>query len=301
MKADILDLTGNKVGTLELPPQFEEPIRLDLIKKAVLVVQNNNRQPYGAYPEAGKRPSVRISKRRRDYKTSYGHGISRSPRKVIWHRGRQFGWVGAFAPNTRGGRRSHPPKAEKDFSQDMNINERRKAIRSAISASLNKNLLQKNNYTSKAPLIIAEELERLNKTKEIKNLLVSLGLKIELSNTLKKKIKTGSSRLRGRKYRIKKGPLIVVSQKCSLMNAASNIPGLNISIVHNLNAELLAPGANPGRLIIWSNKSIERLGKEKLFMNYRRKIKLTKENGSIQNNKIPISNRKICKNNGNGE
>ena len=281
MKADILDLNGSKVGTLELPPQFEEPIRLDLIKKAVLVVQNNNRQPYGAYPEAGKRPSVRISKRRRDYKTSYGHGISRSPRKVIWHRGRQFGWVGAFAPNTRGGRRSHPPKAEKDFSQDMNINERRKAIRSAISASLNKNLLQKNNYTSKAPLIIAEELERLNKTKEIKNLLVSLGLKIELSNTLKKKIKTGSSRLRGRKYRIKKGPLIVVSQKCSLMNAASNIPGLNISIVHNLNAELLAPGANPGRLIIWSNKSIERLGKEKLFMNYRRKIKLTKENGSI--------------------
>ena len=281
MKADILDLTGNKVGTLELPPQFEEPIRLDLIKKAVLVVQNNNRQPYGAYPEAGKRQSVRISKRRRDYKTSYGHGISRSPRKVIWHRGRQFGWVGAFAPNTRGGRRSHPPKAEKDFSQDMNINERRKAIRSAISASLNKNLLQKNNYTSKAPLIISEELEKLNKTKEIKNLLVSLGLKIELSNTLKKKIKTGSSRLRGRKYRIKKGPLIVVSQKCSLMNAASNIPGLNISIVHNLNAELLAPGANPGRLIIWSNKSIERLGKEKLFMNYRRKIKLTKENGSI--------------------
>ena len=281
MKADILDLNGSKVGTLELPPQFEEPIRLDLIKKAVLVVQNNNRQPYGAYPEAGKRPSVRISKRRRDYKTSYGHGISRSPRKVIWHRGRQFGWVGAFAPNTRGGRRSHPPKAEKDFSQDMNINERRKAIRSAISASLNKNLLQKNNYTSKAPLIIAEELERLNKTKEIKNLLVSLGLKIELSNTLKKKTKTGSSRLRGRKYRIKKGPLIVVSQKCSLMNAASNIPGLNISIVHNLNAELLAPGANPGRLIIWSNKSIERLGKEKLFMNYRRKIKLTKENGSI--------------------
>ncbi|HLC73641.1 MAG TPA: 50S ribosomal protein L4 [Candidatus Nanoarchaeia archaeon] len=281
MKADILDLSGIKVGTLELPPQFEEPIRLDLIKKAVLVVQNNNRQPYGAYPEAGKRQSVRISKRRRDYKTSYGHGISRTPRKVIWHRGRQFGWVGAFVPNTRGGRRAHPPKAEKEFSQDLNINERRKAIRSAISASLNKSLLQENNYTPKAPLIITEDLEKLNKTKEIKSLLMKLGLTLELSNTLKRKTKTGSPRLRGRKYRIKKGPLVVVSQKCSLMNAASNIPGLNISIVHNLNAELLAPGANPGRLIIWSNKSIERLGKEKLFMNYRRKAKLAKENGSI--------------------
>src|SRR3989344_6614649 len=141
MKADILDLTGNKVGTLELPPQFEEPIRLDLIKKAVLVVQNNNRQPYGAYPEAGKRQSVRISKRRRDYKTSYGHGISRTPRKVVWRRGRQFGWVGAFAPGTVGGRRAHPPKASKDMIKKINKKEEAKAIRSELSATLNQELV----------------------------------------------------------------------------------------------------------------------------------------------------------------
>ena len=276
MKADIIDLNASKVSSIELPPQFEEPIRLDLIKKAVLAIQNNTRQPYGAYIGAGKRQSVRISKRRRDYKTSYGHGISRTPRKVIWHRGRQFGWVGAFVPNTRGGRRAHPPKAEKDFSQKLNINERRKAIRSAISASLNKELLIEKNYTFKTPIILVDEFEKINKTKDIKNLLLKLGLNLELENSTKRKIKSGSARIRGRKYRVKKGPLFVVSQDCSLMKAIKNFPGFDVSIVNQLNAELLAPGANPGRLVIWSNKSIEKLQKDKLYMNYKRKIKVKK-------------------------
>ncbi|MBS3149423.1 50S ribosomal protein L4 [Candidatus Woesearchaeota archaeon] len=274
MKADILDLNANKIESMELPSQFEEPLRLDLIKKAVLAVQNNKRQPYGAFPEAGKRQAVRISKRRRDYKTSYGHGISRSPRKVTWHRGRQFGWVGAFAPNTVGGRKAHPPKAEKDFSQKLNINERRKAIRSAISASLNKELLQEKGYTAKAPLILIEDFEKITKTKDIKNLLLKLGLSLELEKSAKKKVKGGSAKIRGRKYRVKKGPLFVVSQDCNLFKAAKNLPGFDISIVSQLNAELLAPGANPGRLILWSNKSIEKMHKEKLFMKFTRKIKL---------------------------
>ena len=263
MKADILDLNGQKVGSVDLPIHFDEPIRLDLIKKASLAVQNNSRQPYGAFPEAGKRPSVRISKRRRDYKRSYGLGISRSPRKVIWHRGSQFGWVGAFAP-----------KAGKDYTQKLNIGERRKAIRSAIAASINKDLLEEKNYTSKAPIILIEEFEKISKTKELTQILNKLGLEKELANTLKRKIKAGAARLRGRKYRIKKGPLIVVSSKCSVIKAAENIPGFDVCVVNNLNAELLAPGANPGRLIIWSNKSIEKLSREKLFLNQSRKIKI---------------------------
>ena len=68
MKADVLDLNLNKVSSIDLPSHFEEPLRLDLIKKAVLSVQNNNRQPYGSDPEAGKKYSSKLSKRRRDYK-----------------------------------------------------------------------------------------------------------------------------------------------------------------------------------------------------------------------------------------
>ena len=77
MKLDIFDKTKSKTGQLTLPKQFEEEIRPDLIKRAVLVVQSKHRQPYGASPDAGKRSSSILSKRRRAYRGMYGFGISR--------------------------------------------------------------------------------------------------------------------------------------------------------------------------------------------------------------------------------
>src|SRR3989344_3295777 len=177
MKSDILDLNGQKVGSVDLPIHFDEPIRLDLIKKASLAVQNNSRQPYGAFPEAGKRPSVRISKRRRDYKRSYGLGISRSPRKVIWHRGSQFGWVGAFSPNTPGGRRAHPPKPWKIYDLKINIKERRKAIRSALAATLDQEVVKERGHEFKHLVSVVDaKIETLQKTKDVVQALHALKL-----------------------------------------------------------------------------------------------------------------------------
>src|SRR3989344_1613719 len=137
---------GKELGNLELPEKFKEPYHPNLIRRAVLSEQLSSRQPYGAFPEAGKRASVIISKRRRDYRTSYGHGISRTPRKVTWHRGRQFGWVGAFSPNTTKGRRSHPPKAEKIWPQKLNKQEWDKAMRSALTATLSPSIVASRNH-----------------------------------------------------------------------------------------------------------------------------------------------------------
>ena len=64
MEAKILDLENNEKGKIKLPKQFEEELRPDMIKRAVLAIMSHNRQPYGASPEAGKRASARISKRR---------------------------------------------------------------------------------------------------------------------------------------------------------------------------------------------------------------------------------------------
>ena len=85
-------------GDVELPKQFDEEFRPDLIKRAVLVVQRNKRQVYGAKKDAGKRASAELSRRRRKYRGSYGAGISRVPRKILSRRGTRFYWVGAFAP-----------------------------------------------------------------------------------------------------------------------------------------------------------------------------------------------------------
>ena len=93
-----------------------------------------------------------------------------------------------------------------------------------------------------------------------------LGLKDEIARTESKKIRPGKGKFRGRKYRIKKGPLFVVSKNCPLVKAVSNIQGLEIVSINKINAELLAPGTQAGRLTIYSESAIEKLEKEKLFM-----------------------------------
>lgn len=266
MKADVYNLEGRKIKTVDLPSQFNEEIRNDLIKRAVLTMQSNKRQRYGANPEAGKRYSAKLYKRRNRYKSSYGHGISRIPRKILTRRGRNFFWVGAFAPGTVGGRKAHPPKPGKNWKRRINIKERRKAIRSALAATINLNLVRKRGHsTSTAPLILDSKFESLNKTKEIINVLKKLKLGEELKRASKRKIRAGRGKSRGRKYITKKGPLIITSQDCTLLKSAKNIPGIDVCIVNLLNTELLAPGTTPGRLCIFTDKAIERLAKEKLF------------------------------------
>ena len=75
MKLDVIDTSKKKIGEIDLPTQFSEDVRPDLIKKAVEVVQANNKQPYGAKEGAGMRASATLSKRRKKYRGSYGVGI----------------------------------------------------------------------------------------------------------------------------------------------------------------------------------------------------------------------------------
>jgi len=265
---NLLDLEGKKIKEIDLPSQFNETYHPNLIWRAVIAIQSNKRQRYGAFKLAGKQYSAKLSRRRRDYKTAYGHGISRAPRKTLWHRGSQFGWVGAFAPGTVGGRRAHPPKAEKIWIKKINKKERRKAIRSALSASINKELVMLRNHKLPElyPIALESKFEDLNKTKDILKILNNVGLKDEIFRVSERKVRGSRGKLRGRKYKTKVGPLIVVSGKCKLLETAKNILGLDAVEVKKLNAELLAPGSLAGRLTIFTEKALEILEKEKLFM-----------------------------------
>lgn len=268
MKANYFDTNGKKIKLVELPEQFNEPVRPDLIHRAVIAIQANKRQPYGAKPTAGQRYSAELSRRRRKYKGAYGIGISRVPRKTLWRRGTQFGWVGAFAPGTVGGRKAHPPKASKIWTQKINIKERRKAIRSALAAVVDKDIVkQRGHLFNELPTVIDSKIESLSKTKQVKNMLIKLGLEKELKRASVKKIRAGRGKARGRKYKKKKGPLIVVSKNCPLYKSGVNIPGLDICIINNINAELLAPGTIPGRLTIFSENAMSKLDKLRLFTN----------------------------------
>lgn len=267
MKAVVLDISNNKVGELKLPPQFEEELRPDLIKRATLSIQSHKRQTYAASEDAGKRASAKLSRRRRDYRGSYGYGISRVPRKIVSRRGTRMNWVGAFAPGTVGGRRAHPPKPDKVWKKKINKKERAKSIRSAISATMIKEIVAERGHLApnSYPFVLDEKFESLHKTKSILQSLWKLGLQQELQRVEGKKIRAGKGKARGRKYKSKKGLLVVVSKTSNIIKAAANIPGIDIVEVRNLNAELLAPGGIPGRLTLWTSAAINTMEKEQLF------------------------------------
>ena len=268
MKLVTLDVKNVKKGEMELPKQFAEPLRPDLIKRAVLALRSAQRHRYGSFPEAGKRQHAKISRRRRDYKGSYGHGISRVPRKILSHRGTRFFWVGAVAAGTVKGKRAHPPKSQRIWEEKINKKENRKAIRSAIAATVVKELVQKRGHhiPSAYPFVLDHSFEELSKTKDVVTMLEALGFGDELERASETKIRGGRGKMRGRRTKKKKGILIVVSKDCTAIKAASNIPGVDIVRVNELNAEWLAPGAHPGRVAIWSDTAVERLSKEHLFM-----------------------------------
>jgi large subunit ribosomal protein L4e len=176
-------------------------------------------------------------------------------------------WVGAFAPNTVGGRRAHPPKAEKILQKKINKKERKKAIRIGISATVIGDLVKSRGHIVPEgyPFVLDTKFEDLSKTKDVIESLKSFGLEKELDRIERKKVRAGRGKVRGRKYRAKKGPLIVVSKQGKIMKAIANIPGMDIVNVKNLNVEKLAPGEIPGRLTLWTVSALEVLEKEKLF------------------------------------
>lgn len=267
MKLPIFSLQGSRVGEKDLPTQFSEEYRPDLIKRAVQALQSAARQVYGGKKDAGMRQSTYVSKRRREYRGCYGHGISRVARKVLSRSGMRMFWVGAKTPQTKGGRRSHAPKAEKVRIKEINHKENRKAVRSAMAATMIREVVENRGHQlpKEYPFIVDSSIEKISKTKEISKVLKTLGFEDELKRTSERKVRAGRGKSRGRKYRVKKGILIVVGDDCPLKKSARNILGLEVITPKALNAEILAPGAKPGRVTLWTEKAVETFNKEKLF------------------------------------
>ncbi|MFT4303269.1 MAG: 50S ribosomal protein L4 [Candidatus Woesearchaeota archaeon] len=267
MKIKILSIDGTEKGNVDLPVQFNEPVRLDLIRKVVKAIEANNRQPYGAKDDAGMRASAKLSRRRHDYRGAYGHGISRVPRKIMSHRGTRFNWVAAVVPGVVGGRRAHPPKSEKIYDQKINIKENQKAIRSALSATMNKEIVSARGHKlpSNYPFIVEDTINDITKTKQLKEILTKLGFSDEMNRTSGRKIRAGRGKSRGRRYKTKRGLLLVTEQNSKLFKSSSNIVGFETVSVSNINASLLAPGGVPGRLILMTKGAVESLSKTGLY------------------------------------
>lgn len=262
MKASVFNLEGKAVEEIELPKVFSTPVREDLIARAVFTIQANGRQPYGADPMAGKRSSAHYhGRRRRERWTMMGREMSRQPRL----HGKIPGflmWRARIAPHTVKGREAHPPKVEKVWKKKMNKKERKLAIKSAIAATADASLVKARGHRiadMKMPIVVDDALQSMKKTADLKKFIEAVGLKKELARIQVRKVRAGKGKRRGRKYKKRIGPLIVVKEDKGIGKAVGNLPGVHVSMVENLNAEYLAPGASAGRLTIWTKSAIKNL------------------------------------------
>ena len=87
----------------------------------------------------------------------------------------------------------------------------------------------------------------------------NLGLGQDLERTQKKEMRSGKGKRRGRKYRQKIGPLLVIADTCNAEKSGQNIPGVTICKVRDLTVEALAPGADAGRATIWTESALKLL------------------------------------------
>jgi len=245
----VFNLEGKKVGRVKLPSIFNVSFRPDVIKKAVVAIQTHRIQPQGRDVMAGKRTTAES--------WGVGHGMARIPRLKDSRRA-------AFAPGTVGGRQAHPPVVEKKIKKKIPKKEKRLALFSAIAATGIKEIVAERGHivdeVPELPLIVTDDIQNLKKTQEVKEAFANLGVWPDIYRVKENiKIRAGKGKMRGRRKKVGVGPLIVISENGGIMEAARNLPGVDVAYVKDLNPELLAPGIHPGRLTVWTKSSIEEL------------------------------------------
>lgn len=258
MKVDVLGLDGKPSGKVDVPEVFEIGLRPDLVKRAFWLVRSHGFQPKGRDPMAGERTTAET------HSPPTGTGQSRIPR-VKGSRYSRSGLAGGVASVVKG-RLPHPPRSEKVVYFKINKKEKRLATESAIAYTADLAAVQARGHRVEAalPLVVSDDIETVEKTAELASFLQKAKLAAELARVYTGiKRNSGKSRLRGRAYREKVGPLFVVTNDRGLGRAAGAIPGVGVVRMEDLSILDLAPGGVPGRLTLWSESSMAALAAPK--------------------------------------
>ncbi|ADD03803.1 50S ribosomal protein L4 [Natrialba magadii ATCC 43099] len=245
MEATVRDLDGSDAGSVDLPAVFDTQYRPDLIARAVRVAQANRKQDYGADEFAGKRTPAE----------SFGSG------RGMAHVPRQDGRA-RRVPQAVKGRKAHPPKAEKDWSESINTKEKKLAVRSAIAATTDAEIVAERGHAfdddAEIPVVVSDEFEDLHKTQEVVEFLEAAGLEDDIKRADEgRSVRAGQGKARGRKYKTPTSILFVTSSETGPSRAARNLAGADVATAAEVNAEDLAPGAQPGRLTVWTESALE--------------------------------------------
>ena len=154
----------------------------------------------------------------------------------------------------------------------INSKERKKAFRSALAATSQESYVGARGHElpekATLPYVVEDKIENIASdhegesiTKRAMALLDGLGLGDDIDRSYDGKgIRAGKGKRRGRKYRTPKSVLVVFSEHNGSEKAFRNLSGVDVTTAKDLNTELLAPGGDPGRLVVFSKSAVSALG-----------------------------------------
>ncbi|KAB2576840.1 60S ribosomal protein L4-A [Lasiodiplodia theobromae] len=248
--------------THPLPEVFKAPVRPDVVQIVHTGMAKNKRQPYAVSEKAGHQTSAE----------SWGTGraVARIPR--VSGGGTHRAGQAAFGNQCRSGRMFAPTKVWRKWHQKINVGQKRFATASALAASSSPALLLARGHSvstvPEVPLVVSSTAfanGAISKTSAALTLLKAVGAGADVEKVkASRKIRAGKGKLRGRRHRQRRGPLVVYDPESDgkeLVTAFRNIPGVETSSVYSLNLLQLAPGGHLGRFIVWTSSAFQALDK----------------------------------------
>lgn len=238
-----------------LPAVFSTGIRTDIVNFVHTNISKNRRQGHAVNYSAGMKHSAE----------SWGTGraVSRIPR--VGGSGTSRSGQGAFGNMCRKGRMFAPIRIWRKWHRKSNLKQKKFALATSIAASAILPLVQARghrlNQVPELPLVVDNSVETIERTKEAVRFLRDIGAFDDVkkvSSTIK--VRAGLGKLRNRRYRTRRGPLVIYSgNNVPLVRALRNIPGVETVHVSRLNLLQLAPGGHVGRFCIWTEGAFKEL------------------------------------------
>merc|ERR1719235_2976949 len=144
-----------------------------------------------------------------------GRAVARVPR--VSGGGTHGAGAGAFGNMCRGGGMFNPTKIWRRWHRKCNVTQKRHALVSALAASALPPLVMARGHkiddVSEFPLVVSDGAQAMQKTKQGLEMLENLGCGDELTKVnASKKLRSGKGKMRGRKYTMRRGPLIIYAR-----------------------------------------------------------------------------------------
>ena len=141
------------------------------------------------------------------------------------------------------------------------------------------------------PLVISSKVEQMKKTKDAIELLKKVNAFADVEKVkISKKLRAGKGKMRNRRFRQRRGPLIIYEKDEGIVTAFRNLPGVELVCVTALNLLTLAPGGHLGRFCLWTEGAFSKL--DSIFGTF--KVASTQKKGYLLPAR-PIANSDITR------